>query len=111
MTRPRDHTNQAIKRGPVTRIRTGRGVRPWLPEVIGEPGWVSVVTRLPTLYAPPGPARRVCWRCVRPLDEHDGGHTMVWCEDAPPVEGTVAPGASGPSGSARRRTEQRRGSA
>jgi len=91
MTRPRDHTNQAIKRGPVTRIRTGRGVRPWLPEVIGEPGWVSVVTRLPTLYAPPGPARRVCWRCMSALLERHEGHASVEWEDAPPAEGERCP--------------------
>src|SRR5688572_2086647 len=84
---PVDHTNAISKRGPITRINNGRGVRPWLPPVIVEPGWVYVVTKMPTMYKPQGIAVRCCWRCVYGMLERYEGHAAVEWEAEPPASG------------------------
>src|SRR5215204_2256749 len=81
---PEDHTGAVTKRGPITQIMNGKGVRPWLAEKICEPGYVYLATRLMTQTTPPGQTHRVCWRCVRGVEEHVEGHTVVEWEDAPP---------------------------
>jgi hypothetical protein len=68
-----DVTNQADRRGPITSVHNGRGVRPWLPELNLDPGYVSVVTKLRTLYSRHGQPRRVCWRYVSGLLEARAG--------------------------------------
>src|SRR4051812_25522904 len=76
---------EPTKRGPITSIMNGLGVRPWLPQLILEPGWIYVVTRLMTLSTPPGQPRRCCWRCVPDLLEACDGHASVDWEEAPPA--------------------------
>jgi hypothetical protein len=76
MRQPRDGTNAGAKRG--------RGVHPWPAELTPEPGYAYRVTTLPTPYTPQGPTRRVCWRCVRPLEASHDGHTSVLREEKPP---------------------------
>ena len=74
------------------------GVRPWLPEVIVEPGWISVVARLPTRYAPQGPVCRVCWRCVPGLLERHEGHAAVAWEENPSTPDARCPRCERPFG-------------
>jgi len=78
-----DPTGAVTKRGPITRIHNGRGVRPWLPELVCDPGYVYLVAPAMTLDRPQGPARRVCWRCVVGVVDHVEGHASVDWEDAP----------------------------
>jgi hypothetical protein len=88
---PPDHTHAVITRGPITRIFNGRGLRPWLPEVVCAPGWVYRVTRRPTVSRSRGLALRVCWRCVTALLEHHDGHASVAWEDEPPAPDARCP--------------------
>jgi hypothetical protein len=79
-----DHPKTGPKRGPGTRSRNGRGAHPWPAEKIPEPGYAYLATALPTPSTPQGPTRRVCWRCVRPLEASHDGHTSVLREEKPP---------------------------
>jgi len=81
---PQDHTGAVTKRGPITQSMNGRGVRPWLPELVCDPGHVYLVAEAMTMYRPQGPARRVCSRCVASVMDHFEGHASVEWEDAPP---------------------------
>jgi hypothetical protein len=83
MRQSRDRTNAGAKRG--------RGVHPWPAELTPEPGYAYRVTTLPTPYTPQGPTRRVCWRCVRLLEESHDGHTSVKDEPEPPKPGERCP--------------------
>jgi len=88
---PQDHTGAISKRGPITQTFNGRGVRPWLPAFVGDPGCVYPVAAAMSLYRPQGPSRRVCWRCVAGVMDHVDGHAATTWEDAPPAAGERCP--------------------
>jgi hypothetical protein len=80
-----DYRDELIRRDRITERMNGRGVRPWLPQLVLDPGYVYVVTRFMTLDVPPGSPRRVCWRCVPDLLRACDGHASVDWEEAPPA--------------------------
>src|SRR4051794_34784314 len=93
-----DFTHEPIKRGPITSIHNGRGVRPWLPQLVLDPGYVYLVARLMTLYTPPGIPRRVCRRCVPALLEACDGHASVEWDEAAPAPDARCPRCERPYG-------------
>jgi excisionase family DNA binding protein len=73
---------ESITHGPVTYTYNGRGVRPWLPEMTAEPGWVYRVSPPMTNTHTP-----MCWRCaVEVSAQHEGQARVFWEEDPPSAE-------------------------
>ena len=85
------YSNDAVRRGPITSIMNGRGVRPWLPQLVLEPGYVYVVTKRMTLNTPMGTPQRACRWCVLDLLEACDGHADVDWEERRPASDELCP--------------------
>lgn len=69
----------ASQRGPITYVMNGKGIHPWLPELITAPGWTYLVS------SPMGNEQTpLCWRCVPALHKlHDGRERIEWRDAVP----------------------------